>query len=791
MTERGSRLRRWRRRAAWVLGTYAVLRIVFWCIPRPPLAARFGTSTAVYDSDGRLLRLTLAPDEQYRLWTPLGKISPQLVEAVLRYEDRWFPLHPGVNPIAIGRAVRMTYGGGGRRVGGSTVTMQLARRLWRLETRTIGGKLVQMARALQLEMQYSKDEILEAYLNTAPYGGNVEGVGAASLILFGKPPASLTLTEALTLAVIPQNPTRRGAPSGGAEAAEGASLARARSQLVATWLEAHPEHEKEAALLRVPIALRPRGALPFHAPHFVDAVLASQPDNRPAEIRTTLDLRLQRLLERHAKAWVARQRRIGITNTAAMLVDWRTMDVKAQLGSVDWFDDTIDGKVNGALAKRSPGSALKPFVYALAIDQGVIHPETTLKDAPASFGAYSPENFDGKFAGPIPAREALVRSRNVPAVMLAGKLNRPSVYELLKQGGVSRLADESRYGLGIALGAAEVTMEELVALYAALGAGGVWRPLRHRATDPTLPIGDGVRLLSEEASFVTTDMLRENPRPDRSRALDEQRVIPAWKTGTSWGFRDAWAVGLVGRYVLAVWVGNFDGEGNPAFVGVQAAAPLFFEIVDSLVAADPSLANDDAARRPPRGLRRVHVCAVSGQLPTPHCQRTKPTWFLPGRSPIAPCDVHRAIVIDDKSGRRACAATTGPTHTEVFEVWPSDLAKLFAQAGLPRRALPPPAPGCDDVDDTGAGAPPKITSPLRGVTYTLRPGKPDGTRVALSAITDGDARELHWFVNQEYVGKAMSGETIFYEPRPGTFVVRAIDDRGRTDSRELRVELAP
>jgi len=775
-----------------LLAAYAVLRIVVWCVPRPPLRERFGTSTAVYDGEGRLLRLTLAPDEQYRLWTPLQRISPQLVEAVLRYEDRWFAFHPGVNPIAIGRAIRMTYGGGGRRVGGSTVTMQLARRLWRLDTRSIGGKLVQMARALQLELQYSKDEILEAYLNSAPYGGNVEGVGAASLILFGKPPASLTLTEALTLAVIPQNPTRRGAPaSTGAEANEGVALARARSQLVATWLAAHPEHEREAALLRIPVGIRPQGALPFHAPHFVDAVLASPGDKRPAEIRTTLDLKLQRLLERHAKAYVARQRRIGIRNTVAMLVDWRTMDVKAQLGSVDWFDGDIDGQVNGALAKRSPGSALKPFVYALAIDQGVIHPETTLKDAPASFGAYSPENFDGKFAGPIPAREALVRSRNVPAVTLAGKLNQPSVYELLQQGGVSRLAEESRYGLGIALGAAEVTMEELVALYGALGAGGVWRPLRHRAGDAVVASGDGVRLLSEEASYVTIDMLRDNPRPDRSRALDEQRVVAAWKTGTSWGFRDAWAVGIVGRYVLAVWVGNFDGEGNPAFVGVQAAAPLFFEIVDSLVAADPSLAADDDARRPPKGLRRVHVCAVSGQLPTPHCHRTKPTWFLPGRSPIAPCDVHRAIVIDDKSGRRACAATTGPTHTEVFEVWPSDLAKLFAQAGLPRRALPPPAPGCDDVDDTGAGAPPKITSPLRGVTYTLRPGRPDSGRIALSAITDGDARELHWFVNQEYIGKAKSGETLFYEPRPGTYVVRAIDDRSRTDARELRVEVAP
>src|SRR5882762_3615014 len=314
----------------------------FWLLPRViphrPLAARVPTSTAVYDGDGALLRLTLSPDDKYRVWVPLERMSPLLVEATLLQEDRYFRLHPGVNPVALLRGGWRTYVAGGRRQGGSTITMQLARLLYGIRSSTPGGKVVQIARALQLELCYTKREILEAYLNLVPYGGNVEGAAAASLIYFGKDPSRLTLAEALTLAVLPQNPNQR-APSGAKEA---------RDRLYARWHATHPEVEGEAELMNLAVRIGSPANLPFRAPHLVDAVLAGAPGGHgPPEVRTTLDRALQALLERQIRSHVAAQARLGVHNAAAMLVDSRTMAVKALVGSADFFNADIAGQVNG------------------------------------------------------------------------------------------------------------------------------------------------------------------------------------------------------------------------------------------------------------------------------------------------------------------------------------------------------------------------------------------------------------------------------------------------------------
>ncbi|HZS37614.1 MAG TPA: penicillin-binding protein 1C [Polyangia bacterium] len=776
------RIPKWRRRLAVLLSAWLAVKVLLVLWPHRPLAERYGSSLAVYDANHKLLRLTLAEDGQYRLWTPLKQISPALVEATLLYEDKHFYHHYAFNPISLVRAAWATYVGGGRRIGGSTISMQLARRLYNIPSRTFWGKVRQIGRAVQLEMQYSKDDILEAYLNLVPYGGNVEGVGAASQIYFGKPAQKLLLPEALTMAVIPQSPSRRAGFLAHANESKEPLLA-ARTALFESWVQKHPEARKDwEPLIKLPIVMREASDLPFLAPHFVDEVLAAE--HAPREVQTTLDLGLQKLVERHARSYVAQKERIGIHNAVVMLADYRTMEIKAMLGSVDFRDDAIAGQVNGALAKRSPGSTLKPFVYALGMEQGVIHPQTMLRDAPMSFAAFSPENFDGRFVGPLSAKDALIRSRNIPALAVAAKLNRPGLYEFLKTAGVSRMQPESHYGLGLVLGAGEVTMEELVTLYATLANRGVLKPLRYRAEEPS---SDGTRILSEESSFMVLDMLKDNPRPDRSRADDfaRGRVPVYWKTGTSYGFRDAWAVGIFGPYVLAVWIGNFNGEGNPAFIGAQAAAPLFFEIVDSIYAQDRSIADWPLAV--PKGVKRVSVCTVSGQLPSASCPHQKPSWFIPGRSPIEVCQIHRPVVIDDRTGKRACPPYRGPTHEEVYEIWSSDMQQLFAAAGLPRRKVPPPAPGCGE-GETPAGIPPRITSPLRGVTYTLQKSRPES--IALQAVTDGDAHEVFWFVGEAFVGKAKSGSPLFWTPRPGAYVVRAVDDLSRSDARELKVELA-
>ncbi|MES1172523.1 MAG: penicillin-binding transpeptidase domain-containing protein, partial [Bacteroidota bacterium] len=359
-----------------------------------------------------------------------------------------------------------------------------------------------------------------------------------------------------------------------------------------------------------------------------------------------------------------------------------------------------------------------------------------MRDVPTAFAAYSPENFDGRFAGPLAAKDALIRSRNVPALTVSARLARPGLYDFLKTAGVDLPLPEAHYGLGLVLGTGEVTMQDLARLYTALANGGVMRPLRLLETTTTTTTAaaarardGGVRLVSEESAFLVLDMLSDNPRPSsRVNVTSQARAAKfgnvAWKTGTSWGFRDAWAVGLFGPYALAVWVGDFSGAGNAAFVGAQAAGPLFFEIVDSVTARAAPVATPIAhwGGPPPSGIRRVEVCALSGGLPTAHCAHRRTSWFIPARSPIEPCQVHRTLPLDSR-GRRTCALGPPAVRSEVFEVWPSDLARLFTVAGLPRRALPPPAPGCDDVE-APRGNPPRITSPLTGVTYTLRAHRP-------------------------------------------------------------------
>jgi len=743
-------------------------------LPKTPILAHIPSSVAVYDNQQHLLRLSLASDEQYRLLLPLNRVSPEFSESVSLYEDRWFRWHPGFNPWSLARAAFST-ATGQRRMGGSTITMQLARRLYRLDTRTIPGKLVQILRAIQLELLYTKDEILEAYVNLSPYGGNVEGVAAASLIYFGKRAYQLTLVEALTLAVIPQNPLQRNPAQ--------PELLNARDRLFQVWCDHHPEAKRDADLLHLPPQVRNKSALPFQAPHLVTALLAEH--RREKELVTTLDLRMQRLLERHVRTYVERQKRVGVTNAAALLVDTRDMGVKAAVGSADFFSDAISGQVNALTAKRSPGSALKPFIYTLAIDQGLIHPLTVLKDSTKSFGAYTPENFDGRFIGPLTATEALNRSRNLPAVALAAGLDNPSLYDFLRTARVSQLAPEQHYGLALVLGGSEVTMEELVRMYAMLANGGELKPLRTLA-DEKPAAGD--RLVSREAAFLVLDMLRQNPRPDMAVSSGTPASLPIhWKTGTSNGFRDAWTVGLFGPYVLAVWLGNFDNSANPALIGIQMAAPLFFELVDSINTVQPGL---HTLLTPPPDITRVEVCAASGDLPNTECPLRAETWFIPGKSPIRVSTLHRKLVIDNATGLIACPPyKPGRTHTEVFEFWPSDMLAIFRQSGLPRRVPPAHSPRCANASDSGP--PPQITSPLRGVIYTLRLSKADEQTIQLQATVDASAGEVYWFAGEQYLGNAPRGHTLPWKPaNPGHYVLRAVDDAGRSDSRDVTISIA-
>lgn len=750
-------------------------------IPRPDLYQDYHASQAIYDRQGQLLRLTLSADEKYRLRTNLNKISPLLIDATLLYEDRYFYRHHGVNPVALLKAAWTTYVLRTQRIGASTITMQLARLRFRIESHTLGGKLLQILRTLQLEWHYDKDEILEAYLNYAPYGGNIEGITSASLIYFDKMPDKLTLHEALTLAVIPQSPAYRSLDKG----AGNPGLLAARDELIQRWIQTHAADSDKLALLTLPVQARNRKDLPFLAPHFVEAVLAANPAQY---VNTTLDLTLQALLERNTRSYIESRQGLGISNACVLLLDYRDMSVKAMLGSADYRNDAIHGQVNGTAALRSPGSALKPFIYALAMDQGLLHPNSMLKDTQSSYGAYNPENFDHEFAGPISATAALIHSRNVPAVRIASELAQPDLYDFLKQAKVELPKDKNHYGLSLVLGGAEISMQSLVRLYAMLANQGRLRSIK---MTPDTVYEQEQPLLSEAGSWLTYRMLTENTRPEQSYQNQWLRhPLPvAWKTGTSYGYRDAWSVGIFGPYVLAVWVGNFNGQGNPALVGRKMAGPLFFKLVDAIRADNPQIADYQPA--PPATVKRIKVCALSGHIPGKVCPITVDSEFIPGVSPIHKCEIHRQVAIDTRTGLRACRDTPR-SRKEVYEFWPSDLLAVFKEAGIARRLPPPYLPECrQHAIYTTTGVKPAISSPYTHVDYYMRTEQTlnKSDEIPLTAITDADVRHVYWFANEEYLGKVSAQKTLFWKMRPGEFKLRVIDDHGRSDVRQLNVLL--
>lgn len=769
-------LRRWHKLGIGIVLFLVLLRF----LPAPALVQTEGFSQAVYDNHGKLLRLTLSPDDKYRLWVPLKEIEHSLVDATLTYEDQYFYYHPGFNPAALVKAAWKTYVVGNRAFGASTITMQLARIRFQLETTTITGKLWQIFRAVELEWFYSKDEILEAYLNLAPYGGNIEGVGAASLVYFNKRAKNLTMHEAITLAVVPQNPQRRFPVRNTSKSSE---LQQARLRLLDDWLDEHPQDRKRADLLKLVPDIRSLHELPFKAPHYVDMMLQKYPG--VSQLEGSLDLNLQSILERQASAYVESHKQYGLYNTSALLLDSRDMKVKAMLGSVDFYNRLIQGQVNGVLARRSPGSTLKPFIYALGIDQGLIHSQSLLKDAPTSFGNYNPENFDAEFAGPITVQDALNHSRNIPAIQVASWLKDPDLYQFMKDANVDLPHPRNYYGLSLVLGGAEVSMDELAGMYAVLANNGNYHPLRWLQTEPQT---QDKRLLSESAAFMVLDILKHNPPPELGfdREWLRNPVPVYWKTGTSYSYRDAWSVGIFGPYVLAVWVGNFDGHGNPAFVGRRAAAPLFFRIVNAVRAEDPHFVV--TKKIPPLAVQPVEVCSISGQLPTQYCPHKKTTWYIPGVSPIKKCEIHRPVYIEKKTGLRSCNKNTDNANNlveKVYEFWPSDLLKIFRQAGIPRRTPPPYAPKCKIDQLTQQGKAPQITSPRTQLSYQYRPDKIE--KIPFTAVTDTDVQKLYWFIDETFIGSNKAGQPLFWRLKPGHYTVRVIDDQGRGDSRSLTV----
>lgn len=754
------------------IGVVLILTSIILKITAKPILENVSFSTAFYDNESHLLRLTLAQDGIYRLYTPLENISPYLQEATLMYEDNYFYYHFGINPVSVIRAVYSLFQNDGRPFGASTITMQLARLKYNINSKSFFGKLNQMFHAVLLEIQYSKKDILEAYFNLAPYGHNIEGVEAASAIYYNILSKDMTLFESFALVIIPQNPNNR-APT----TKEGmAESIKSRKRLFPIWVKNHKEDEKLSSIIDMEILVRPPSQLPFRAPHLTDYLLSRGLRGR---INTTINLQMQTLLEDSIKRYIIENRNIGIYNASAVLLNHETMEITAYVGSADYFNNEIEGQVNGIEAMRSPGSVLKPFIFALGIDNGLIHPKSLMKDAPRQYGAYSPENSDRGFLGPLFAQDALIHSRNIPAIELLTKLPKSSFYDLLYYSGVENLQPEEFYGTSLAIGGFEVTMENVAKMYAGLANFGEEKCINYQ-TDIKCE-EEPYQLFSKEASFLVMDMLSHNPPVIDSFAND---FIP-WKTGTSYAFRDAWSAGILGKYVLVVWVGNFNGQGNNAFLGRTSAGKLFFQTALAL----KYNANEKFMKLIPKSrlnIKEVEICSPTGDLPNKYCPHKELGYFIPGVSPIKVTDVYRSIPIDKATGLRACSFDNKTTEMQVFEFWPSDIYQLFKQSGIQIKQPPQFMPGCKIEYSANTGNPPQIILPSENSVYNITRNKKD---IYFKVNADNDAKILYYFIDNRFIGKQDAGETFFWRADIGRHTLTVTDNLGRSSSSNFTVDI--
>jgi len=764
---------------------YLWFRALDWLFPFPWEKLQRPPAVVVLDRHGQPLRFFLPADERWRFPVRLAELPPELPKALVASEDQRFYRHFGVDSVAVMRAAWSNVRRGKVVSGASTIPMQVAR-MAEPGPRTLASKARESFRALQLERRFTKDEILELYLNLSPYGGNVEGVGAAAWFYFGKEPDQLSLGEIALLTALPRSPGRYDPTlhPRAARAARGRVLAQLASRGV------FPQREiAEAQRQDVP---RLRRRPPFAAPHFTEMVAAQLPEE--TRLRTSLDRRTQEIAEAQVARRIRELRDTGIGNAAVVVIDNATREVLAMVGSAGFRETYFQGQVNGAIARRSPGSTLKPFLYAMAMDQGRVVPESYILDVPTDFSGYVAENYDEQYRGRVTVRGALILSLNACAVRLLSQVGLPELLRLLQRGGLSTLdRPAGSYGLPLVLGAGEVRLLDLVNLYASLAQGGIYRPVRVVEPSGRVPSealtspADPIRLFSPEAARAVAEILTDVRRPDLPEAWELTRDVPAvaWKTGTSYGHRDAWAVGFSARTTIGVWVGNFDGKPRKGISGSQHAGPLLFDLFRAL---------EPGGRGPvkPEGLVRdeIEVCALSHELPGPFCPERVRISYLPGRSKLTPCSLHRRMLVDGKTGELLAGdcVSRRPHEFRLLTIYPPELVAWWRSQGAPVQEVPRLAASCEGIPD---GEPPRIVSPDGATPYRLRREAPAAyQRIPLVAQAAPVVRHLYWYQDGTLVAatEASAAGNRFLDAVRGEHRLVVTDDLGRSDGVTYKVE---
>jgi len=718
----------------------------------PDVLARLNPSPApvVFDRHGNPLYVFPDRDGQWQIPVTLDQVNPWGVEAILAAEDRRFFRHPGVDPLAVGRALVQWIARGRPVSGGSTLTMQLARRIHGYRERSLRNKLREAWTALRLERTLDKKTLLETYLNTAPFGGNVMGIEAAALRYFGHSARFLTLSESALLAGLPQSPTRLNPLR-----YRGAAMTRRDAILDRMYRAGLVSATARDESVRDPLDHLGRHDMPKEAAHVAFRVRDAARVSGPA--RLTLDRDIQRMVESVTRACLARLDRAA-DQAAVIVVDVPSAEIRAWLGSLDFHADAPGAQVDHAMSRRSPGSTFKPFVYGLAMERGLVYPDETLLDDTLDFGSYRPDNFSGEHEGLVSVTEALRMSLNVPAVVVLKRLGSDTFRSWLVGAGIRDpgLIREP-WGLGTTLGSIDVTLAELTSLYLALARmGRMETPRWSYPADGRTP---SMVLLRPDVCAMLWRML-EQPLPgDLPGSLErESRNAPrvCWKTGTSAGFRDAWAIGFNARYLVGVWVGMDSGARSPGLTGRVAALPILGAVFRRL----PPGNTPDFPDLSPL-LKPVTLCAASGLPATSRCPR------------VVQKEIPRLMPMERVCGLSHRAnEPSGTVHAGVAADW--DLAR---DPGRIARAV---------ADPQSAPLALRVVEPVSGSQFVAFSGT-GTTRIRLNSNASGD-RPVFWYLDGRFLGRQVPGDTFFVEVDAGAHQVAVMDEAGATDLSEITVE---
>jgi penicillin-binding protein 1C len=747
---------------------FFVLSILF------PLPSLKPYSLLIEDRNGRFLHAYLSKDDIWRLRTSPDEIPERLKHILIEKEDKYFYYHPGINPFSICRAIVQNITMGKRASGASTLTMQIARMLERRD-RTYLSKVVEMFRALQLEWKYSKAELLEIYLSMVPLGGNIEGLKSAALLYYQTPLERLNIAQLFDLILIPNDPNDL-APDRNPE-----KLLEERKKRALPWIANGFFSRQDSTIIWNTNARAVRKPMLSHAPHFCLRVKSQV--REASEVRSSLDLNIQKsvevLLSNHLRPW----KLVGVQNGAVIVLDNSSREIFAYVGSEDFEDTSAQGQVDAAKALRSPGSTLKPFLFALQMEQGLLTPKTRLLDTPYDAEGFQAENYDGMYSGIVYADEALRRSLNVPMVRLLSQTGVRPFVEVATSAGISSLnAQKEKLGLSLILGGCGVTLEELVGGYSTFPAGGRYaRPsfVHQNKLDKSRERA----VFSTSTAFMITEILAGLDRPDLPNNFESSANLPkiAFKTGTSYGRRDAWSIGYSAEYTVGVWIGNVDNKGNPELVGGKSAAPLLIDIFNSI-----SSGHQKNILPIPRDIGIRDVCAKSGLAPTARCDHVIEDYYSVSRTLAKTCEVDKEFLVSIDGPKTFCSSCVGENKYKVvaYPDYPSELLSFWWKTGVAFQQTPKHNPSCSRLF---SGDGPKIVSPTDEMTYFVVSPK---QKVTLQASSGLEVNEHIWYLDDAYLGRNRPGDKLFVSLHGGEHRVSCLDDKGRISSVHITVKQA-